>query len=261
MPDPPLRMTLHRLRDDLVLEEQRSGPMELPTHDHSTLMVTVSLAPRTVVERFDGGRNTRAEIRWGSICVLPPGLDRRVVWHEEVEALHLHLDGASSGPEPGFRDRLHFHDPLVRELIMRVWRVARRSPDPLFLDAIVQTLLGHLGGSPEEADATLLPTPEELMFRLRDFVREHPAGGLRVTDLARAIDVSEQELRRLTRASTGLTPWAFVTRVRVELAADLIRHGDLTLSQVALPAGFYDQSHLTRWVRRHFGTTPAGLSG
>jgi AraC-like DNA-binding protein len=43
---------------------------------------------------------------------------------------------------------------------------------------------------------------------------------------------------------------------RIALAQRLIRAG-CDLAEVAVRAGFYDQSHLTRWFVRQFGVTPS----
>lgn len=46
--------------------------------------------------------------------------------------------------------------------------------------------------------------------------------------------------------------------MRLPRAADLIRAGDLPLSQIAFAIGFSDQAHFTRSFKQHFGCTPSG---
>jgi AraC family transcriptional regulator len=46
---------------------------------------------------------------------------------------------------------------------------------------------------------------------------------------------------------------------RVRVASELIRTGNRPLSEIALAAGFCDQAHLTRVMRRSLGTTPGRL--
>ena len=44
---------------------------------------------------------------------------------------------------------------------------------------------------------------------------------------------------------------------RLEYAREALLDGRRSISDVALAAGFADQSHLTRLFRGHFGVTPA----
>jgi AraC-like DNA-binding protein len=63
-----------------------------------------------------------------------------------------------------------------------------------------------------------------------------------------------QTIRMFARA-TGLTPHAYLVQRRIELARDLIRQR-VALADVAMTAGFSDQSHLARTFVARFGYTP-----
>jgi AraC-like DNA-binding protein len=53
----------------------------------------------------------------------------------------------------------------------------------------------------------------------------------------------------------GLPPHAYQTQVRVMRGKSLLAQG-LSIEQVALKVGFFDQSHFTNHFRRLFGYTP-----
>jgi AraC-like DNA-binding protein len=75
-------------------------------------------------------------------------------------------------------------------------------------------------------------------------------------ELARESGVSRYQLIRAFARELGLTPHAYILQRRIALAQRLIRAG-CDLADVAARAGFYDQSHLTRWFVRQFGVTPS----
>ena len=79
---------------------------------------------------------------------------------------------------------------------------------------------------------------------------------LTLDELSRHVGVGRFHFLRIFRRSTGRTPHAFLTRLRVEEARRLILEGH-ELAEVAQRVGFYDQSHLNHHFRRAFGTTPA----
>lgn len=76
---------------------------------------------------------------------------------------------------------------------------------------------------------------------------------------ARAVGVHPARLARAFRRHFRCSPAEYVRRRRLEIASRALRETDLPLSQIALEAGFCDQSHLTRAFRRELNTTPAAF--
>jgi AraC-like DNA-binding protein/quercetin dioxygenase-like cupin family protein len=74
--------------------------------------------------------------------------------------------------------------------------------------------------------------------------------------LAGIIDRHPSHIAREFRRHEGVSVGEFSRRCRLELAAALL-NGKQTISEVALTAGFCDQSHFTNAFRRVFGVTPA----
>jgi len=63
--------------------------------------------------------------------------------------------------------------------------------------------------------------------------------------------------------SSEALPWKdmvfehrYLVQRRVERAQSLLRSTTLSLDEIATAVGFYDQSHLTRQMRRVLGVTP-----
>jgi AraC family transcriptional regulator len=55
---------------------------------------------------------------------------------------------------------------------------------------------------------------------------------------------------------TGLAPHRYLLQVRVAHVKALLRDSDRDLALIAMDAGFFDQSHMTRVFRRLTGVTP-----
>lgn len=77
-----------------------------------------------------------------------------------------------------------------------------------------------------------------------------------VAHLARMASVHPAHLGRVFRAHVGCSPIAYMQELRVVMACRLLRESDLSLTQVALRLGFFDQSHFTRIFRARVGLTP-----
>ena len=102
-------------------------------------------------------------------------------------------------------------------------------------------------------------TPTACIRRARDRIDADPAAPVTLIELAKESDLSRYQLIRAFARELGLTPHAYILQRRIALAQRLIRAG-CDLAEVAVRAGFYDQSHLTRWFVRQFGVTPSRYS-
>ena len=90
-----------------------------------------------------------------------------------------------------------------------------------------------------------------------EYIEEHLDGGPSLVQLAAVARLSPYHFARQFKAATGLPPHQFVILRRVERAKQLLHAGtDLSLAEVALHAGFSDQSQLSRHFKRLVGVTP-----
>jgi AraC-like DNA-binding protein len=92
--------------------------------------------------------------------------------------------------------------------------------------------------------------------RALDKIDADPSAPLTLAELANEVGISRYQLLRSFSRQLGQTPHAYILQQRMALARRLIRAGR-TLAEVAILAGFCDQSHLTRFFVRQFGVTPA----
>ncbi|MEJ2022479.1 MAG: AraC family transcriptional regulator [Maritimibacter sp.] len=76
--------------------------------------------------------------------------------------------------------------------------------------------------------------------------------------LARLADLHPSYLIRSFKKATGLTPHAYLIQRRVNRAR-LALIGGASGAEAAQIAGFYDQSHMIRHLKRQIGVTPARL--
>ena len=85
------------------------------------------------------------------------------------------------------------------------------------------------------------PLPVDLLRRMR-LVRDHLdqryAGPLDLDELARVAAVSKFHLVRSFEAAYGETPMRYLSRRRVERAQDLLRHANLTVTEICMLVGF-----------------------
>ncbi len=84
------------------------------------------------------------------------------------------------------------------------------------------------------------------------------SGPLRLSEVARAVGLSESRLAHLFTAELGLPFRPYIRWLRILRAIDLVAAGH-TLTAAAHGAGFADSSHLNRVCHRMFGIAPSDL--
>ncbi|HSH57881.1 MAG TPA: AraC family transcriptional regulator [Halomonas sp.] len=148
-------------------------------------------------------------------------------------------------------------DPLKRYMAFLLLELDHSTPDAHQEDRLAATLLGSLHARlTREAPAS----PSRLdLVRLERFIETHLAHRLSVADLARVVCLSEAHFRHCFRQQTGLTPWQYVRRRRLEAARRLLDDTHLSLTEIAELTGFSSQSALSRACRERYGQPPSRL--
>ena len=84
---------------------------------------------------------------------------------------------------------------------------------------------------------------------------------LSLTNLAAQLNLSPFHFARLFKKSLGLSPHKYVLQNRIERAKKLIAISrDLRLTDIALQAGFYDQTHFGKAFKKYVGVSPKAFS-
>jgi AraC-like DNA-binding protein len=142
--------------------------------------------------------------------------------------------------------------PPVRKLATQ--RTTHRS----FLRALDRLLRG-VGIAPmslPEASATDDRSIDVLIGHVQSYIDTHPSEDLSLDRLSNEVHLSKYHFARRFKAETGQTPWAYVQEARVDRAKTLLTTTECSLTEIALRAGFCDQSHLTRTFKRFEDVTP-----
>ncbi|HKP74064.1 MAG TPA: AraC family transcriptional regulator [Longimicrobiaceae bacterium] len=145
--------------------------------------------------------------------------------------------------------------PAEAQLMLRMRREVLEPDEltPLAVEGLLLELLAAWGRGGHPAERR---TPAWLA-RAVEYLHAHSAEPVTMTVLAAVAGVPPGRLGPEFRRHYHCTPGEYLRRLRVEAACRLLAETDRPLSEVALSAGFYDQSHLNRHFRRLLGTTPA----
>jgi AraC family transcriptional regulator len=203
---------------------------------------TYALPPSSVLSKPAGERHSDKFLRAGArILAIEPDL-------QETERIGPYLNVLTSVSS--------FRDYGVAGV---AWRIVREmhAPDavtPLAVDGLVLELLAM--AARREVPLPKRNSPPSWLAQAQEFLHANFTQAVRVADLAAQLGVHPVHLARVFRAHFGASPASYVRRLRLEWSRMQLSTSSRSLSELALEAGFADQSHFSRAFKRHTGLTP-----
>lgn len=95
-----------------------------------------------------------------------------------------------------------------------------------------------------------------LVAGAKAYLRRHLGEALTLADLGRAMGVAPEHLCRTFKTHTGTSPFAYLRRLRVQCARQLLEQSSAKVSAVARQAGFGSSVQMNRIFQKYLGTTP-----
>jgi len=130
-------------------------------------------------------------------------------------------------------------------------RVTFQSKEILSEDEAVDCLRRVFTGSQE------LPQPtSSLVKRALSCIHQNYARSLSRREIAAAVGVSESYLSKILRQEVGLSLWECLTRLRVQIAKELLSATTDSITEVAGQVGFEDPAYFSRVFSKYSGQSP-----
>ena len=234
-----------------------SAPYRLRGHGHDEPHLCLVLDG--ILSELD--RSRQAELAAGTLRVSPAGDQHDLRFGRRGARCLVALvrpDLLDDGPEGlAPRDRLYTREPWLAgraiELAAELTRGQRASP--ILAESAALEIFAQASRPRRRRDA---PRPPAWLEEIRDLLRELGATAS-LERLARHCGRHRAHIAREFRRHFGCSVGDYISSLRVNRARDLLLHTRLPLARVAYRAGFADQSHMTRSMKRRLGTTPGVL--
>lgn len=78
-----------------------------------------------------------------------------------------------------------------------------------------------------------------------------------IDDVAKSVGVSRSHLYRVFMSNVGKSPIDYLTEYRINEACKLLRTGNLSIAEVAISVGFFDQFYFSRVFKKAMGLPPS----
>jgi len=185
----------------------------------------------------------------------PAGDEHANAFLDQSRCFNVELGSNSNGVA---EDRRLIEWKPVRRILGQLYREFRNGADsPLVIEGLVYQALGEaFERVPAE---TRRSSP--WLARVRVEIANRYVEPLTLAQLSASVGVHPVHLARAFRKEYGTSVGDHVRALRVSYAQQLLRNRSLNLSDIALQAGFADQSHFNRLFKRSTGLTPRQYRG
>ena len=144
----------------------------------------------------------------------------------------------------------------MSSLVCSLWKLSSSSSGAA-ADSFFQALGYVVAGALDDEMPLNLPVPADpVAAAATDYTRAH-LDHVTVSDVTRAVGVSERTLRRVFQAQLGMSWRSYLLRARVLRSMALLSQPDRSVLEVSIAVGFDDVGAFARSFARHCGETPS----
>jgi AraC family transcriptional regulator len=167
---------------------------------------------------------------------------------------------------PPWLERIRVYSPVLDQaadmqggapacLAFRFYREFRNmdSVSPLAMEGLALEILAEAS---RRAHALASCKTSRPLLRAQEMLHAQFAENLTLSQIAEAVGVHPMHLARLFRQRCRCTLGEYVRQLRVDYACRELVASDASLVEIALAAGFSDQSQFCKMFKRHTGLTP-----
>ena len=244
---------------------------EIPLED--AYIVSLKLRDYPDCEYWERGKCVvRPDVRAGTTYLYDLKYNPRFVIEKPFHSLHFYLPalaldgvaedaGARRVGQIDCQFGTGFRDEIVRHIGASLMQALRRPSEAnqLFVDHMMLALTAHVaeayGGLHVSKPGRGALAPWQVR-RACERLEANLAGTVSLQQIAAEFDLSVSYFSRAFRVSTGLPPHRWLLRQRVKVAKQLMAIRELPLSEIAISAGFANQSHFTRVFSSAVGVSP-----
>jgi AraC family transcriptional regulator len=255
--DQALTLNKHEIAGFFLSEAIHASELKLCGHAHTLASFCIALeggCTETYVKR------TRRYQQF-TLEYLPAHHEHALAVHNtgmrsfSIEFASHWLESLSAyAPIP--KNSVFLHGGTLSWLLVRLYREFRHADEisPLIVEGLALEMLAEVSRYQAQAEERKAP---RWLKEAEDLLRTRFAEQLSLSLISDVVRVHPVHLAREFRKYYHVTVGEYLRRLRVEYITHELATSDASLAEIAIAAGFSDQSHFSRTFKRHTGMTPA----
>lgn len=249
------------------------------THPTEDVTLVVATRGRSMIQVFKYGAWRFAMYDVGNAGLTCPHDISRMSWQalgqeNHFETAHLYLSasvvrdveeefrhaGSRRGEQP--LSALVFQDLTISSIAGRLLNAMRDSAPSIYAEQASRFIVTHLLARHAllwdvDSDRRAPPTmTDRQVARVVEFMSARFAEDLTLGELAAEACISVNHFVRRFRERIGVTPFTYLTRLRIDAARRMLMTSDLAISEISSLCGYANAGAFSRVFQRHVGSSP-----
>lgn len=255
----------------------RSSVFETQATEDVTLVVATR--GRNLIQVLRRGRWNSCLYDVGAVGMIGPLDSAKMHWQSlspenRFENVNLYLPaaivrdvaeeyrraGSSNTDQP--LSALVFQDPAIAGIAATLLTALHQSAPSLYAEQASRFLAAHLLARhaqwwDEDADRRApSPMSDRQISRVLEYMSGRLGDDLTLSELAGEACISVNHFVRRFRERTGLTPFAYLTRLRIEAAQRMLLTSDIAIAEIGTLCGYSNAGAFSAAFQRHVGVSP-----
>jgi AraC family transcriptional regulator len=209
----------------------------------------------------------------GKINLIPAGEPGCLLWQPGAEYIQVQILPSLwkkaiadlGGIHPGgltMKSVSQIHDALVEEIVRQLLTELQSAGtgSRLYAESLSKALVLHLVRHYTLCPSVSRHRPEALpaykLKKVQTYMQDNLFEKITLHDLSSLIGFSTCHFARLFKTSTGLAPYQYIRKLRMEQSRRLLLETTLSVIQIGFEVGIDNPSHFSSFFKQYTGLTP-----
>lgn len=146
----------------------------------------------------------------------------------------------------------------VREALYNIY--LSRGPEPqceALMTGYLYIFMAHMMKEARDTMPNVGSSSSQYVLAAIKYIQFNYSHDISVDDIAKAVGVSRSHLYRVFMSNVGQSPIDYLTNYRVGEACSLLKSSNLSIAEIAVSVGFFDQFYFSRVFKKVKGVPPS----
>ena len=211
--------------------------------------------------------NTVFELHAGDVFLAKPSqlITYSADQNEPWEYYWVGFNGACANKlvlQLPFRDNLPVHhcksDERVKKALLNIF--LSRGPEvrnETLMVGYLYLFIAELMQEALELEPRSANSSSQYVINAIKYIQFNYSHDISIDDIAKAVGVSRSHLYRVFMSNVGQSPIDYLTSYRISEACFLLKNSQLSIAEIAVSVGFFDQFYFSRVFKKSKGVPPS----
>jgi AraC family transcriptional regulator len=249
------------------------GYLSIPNTPDNLIILNLSQTGKVLKDKQYGSRPINALASKGSISCVPAGHAWPANCLRGAEYVHVHILSQvwnrlltdilyrdSAGVV--LQDLSEIEDLFLEDILLKLYKelTCAGRGSYRYVESLSQALVVHLIRNYISYKEKPIKGNEQLpgfkFNQVLTYIKQNLSREITLFQLSSLIGLSPFHFSRLFKVTTGLAPYRYITKLRMEHSQRLLLETDLSIIHVGLEVGISNPSHFSTFFKQYSGVTP-----